>query len=246
MRKHLSIDIGSAVACIISDMHFGSPISNAKAVARVLKREKFEYLVIDGDGFDGANLGRLTRRHWKIFARMAKLQRRGVLVLYIPGNHCPPAALAIMELIGVSVVREVTMVSGAKRIRIEHGDKYDLFCAHPWLTVIGSWVRDIIHTLDFHGKLAAEVVSWFDRKNKLAERVRDGAVKAATARGDDLVICGHSHAPEVLLKPDGASYANSGSFVDGGDSYLTVKDGVPQLHYARDLKVAEHPVSMVE
>jgi UDP-2,3-diacylglucosamine pyrophosphatase LpxH len=245
MKNHIEIDIGSAVVNVVSDMHFGALISNAKAVARVLKREKFSILIVDGDGFDDRNLGKLTRRHWKIIARMAKLKRRGVREFYIPGNHCPPAALAVMELIGVEVVKEITLISGGKRVRIEHGHKHDLFCAHPWITVVGTWVRDIIHLLDFRGDISAKVVSWFDRKNNLAARVRNGAIKAATDRGDDLVICGHSHAPEVFLNPNGASYANSGSFVDGCDSYLVVQNGEVQLRYARDLKVAETPEHVV-
>ena len=113
---------------------------------------------------------------------------------------------------------------------------------------MGSWVRDLIHALDFHGKLAAKIVSWFDRKNNLAARVREGAVKAATARGNNMVICGHSHAAEVVVNTDGASYANSGSFVDGGDSYIILRDGEAHIRYAHDLKpeVAEKPVTMVE
>ena len=41
-------------------------------------------------------------------------------------------------------------------------------------------------------------------------------------------------------------HANSGSFVDGSDTYLMVKDGEVKLRYARDLKVADKPLPMVK
>jgi len=46
---------------VISDVHLGSPVSRVKSLAKVLKSEKYDHLIINGDLFDSSAIHRYKK-----------------------------------------------------------------------------------------------------------------------------------------------------------------------------------------
>ena len=71
---------------VISDIHLGSPVSKVKSLAKVLKNEKYDHLIINGDCFDSKYIERYKKRHWNILSLLRKISKKKK-VTFILGNH---------------------------------------------------------------------------------------------------------------------------------------------------------------
>lgn len=71
---------------VISDVHLGSPVSRVKALAKVLRNEKYGHLIINGDLFDNKYIERYKKRHWNILSLIRKISKKKK-VTFILGNH---------------------------------------------------------------------------------------------------------------------------------------------------------------
>ena len=71
---------------VVSDIHLGSPVSKVKTLAKVLKNEKYDHLVINGDLFDNRFIHRYKKRHWNILSLIRKISKKKK-VTFILGNH---------------------------------------------------------------------------------------------------------------------------------------------------------------
>ena len=60
---------------VVSDIHLGSPVSKVKALAKVLKNEKYSHLIINGDLFDSKNIHRYKKGHWNILSLIRKVSK---------------------------------------------------------------------------------------------------------------------------------------------------------------------------
>ena len=61
------------------------------------------------------------------------------------------------------------------------------------------------------------------------EKIEAGAVRYAERRGCDAVCCGHTHLPRVS-EVGPVAYYNGGSWTEKPCHYLTLADGVVELH----------------
>ncbi len=223
-------------AVIVSDIHLGCPNCQARQVAALLEQIvegdlATARLILNGDVFDSIDFRRLGKNHWKVLSLIRKLSDQ-IEIVWLAGNHDGSPEI-ISHLLGVTVQEEYVLESGPERLLILHGHVFDDFIeAHPFLT----WVADTIYRF----------LQWLDRTHsfarwakhgsktflRCANKVADGAVGRARKRGCTAAICGHTHA--ALAQTDQAiPYFNSGCWTELPCSYLTVREGIVELHTFR-------------
>ena len=82
-------------AIVISDIHLGSNVCQAKTLASFLSRIELgetdtDTLIINGDLFDSWDFRKLKKDHWKILSQIRKISDI-IKVIWISGNHDGPA-----------------------------------------------------------------------------------------------------------------------------------------------------------
>ena len=230
-------EIRSDRMVVISDLHLGNPFSNAKRkVIPFLKwasRHGYD-VCINGDGLEiaQANFTKVAFEVPEFFRILREISNRGREIYYVSGNH-DIALEHFLEDWGVMKVSPfLNVVSGAKRIRIEHGHIYDpFFVKHPFL------YETLTHFAGYLLKIAPNVYKvWisFERfKSRLRARktgilgepphFREAAVELSR-RGFDAVVFGHTHHPGTNELENGARYYNAGSWMLK-PHYVLIEDG---------------------
>jgi UDP-2,3-diacylglucosamine pyrophosphatase LpxH len=219
-------------AIIISDVHLGSGVCQAKKLTEFLtlietNQIKTSRLIVNGDLFDSWDFRKLKKSHWKVLSHIRKISKHKHVV-WINGNHDGPAEI-VSHLIGVDFLEEYHLTSGLKKILILHGDKFDEFIAdYPVLTKIADNLYRFIQKMDrsfYLARLAKKSSKTFMRN---AEVIEKKSTAYARKNGFDLVCCGHVH---LGSKNDEKGYYNSGCWVELPSSYLEVKKGEILLKY---------------
>lgn len=229
---------------VISDIHFGSCVSQAKLLEDTLKQFEFEYLVMNGDIFEDLNLEKVTQGQWRTIGFIGKLIRQGVTVVSIRGNH--DWSMVHMNALGIKWRKQFVL-----RHRYEgrpatygflHGHQFDSFwMTWRWFGTVVTWVfNSIIQPLDRHFIIGR----WLKKSSKtwlrLSEQVADGAIRYAARRHWDVVMCGHTH--HAYKKEDARSgivYYNDGSWTEKPCGLITIDhDG-----YVRQHVIEESPTS---
>lgn len=220
-------------AVIISDLHLGSPICQAKQLHAFLHmlREDIPIvrnLILNGDVFDSWDFRRLCHHQWKVLSDLRKMAKRSHVV-WVNGNHDGPADI-VSHLLGVDVVEQFILESGDKKILVLHGHQFDKFLTdHPILTWIGDLIYWGLQKIDksfYWAKFAKMSSKTFLR---CAQVVQDKATAIAEEKGCNAVCCGHTH--YALACPGDISYYNSGCWTELPCTYLTVQDGNINLHH---------------
>ncbi len=231
----------------LSDIHLGSRACQATRLLDFLKHYECEMIFLLGDIVDFWSLKRVV--HWPsshntVVQKMLRLARRGVKILYIPGNHDE----ALRDYLGASfgnirVKKDyIHVAADGNRYALLHGDQYDQVttCAR-WLSVLGDVFYNLLVDLN-------RVLSWIRRKlgasghwslADYAKRKVQGAAtfisgferalaRHGTALGVDGVICGHIHTP-ALKQVDDILYLNCGDWVDNCTAIVEHPDGRMEL-----------------
>jgi UDP-2,3-diacylglucosamine pyrophosphatase LpxH len=218
-------------AVIISDIHLGSEVCQAKKVRDFLGLiEQGQIatgeIVVNGDLFDSWDFRKLKGSHWKVLSQMRSLAKSKHIV-WINGNHDGPAEI-ISHLIGVEFVEEYTLTSGDRKILIIHGDKFDNFISkYPLLTKLVDKAYRAIQRIDrsfYLARLAKRSSKTFMR---CSDQIMHRAKSYGQRKGVDAVCCGHTHLAAQDL--NGIHYHNSGCWTESPCHYLTVKDGSVRL-----------------
>jgi UDP-2,3-diacylglucosamine pyrophosphatase LpxH len=225
-------------AVILSDIHLGSDNCQAKNVVSLLERVAEGELptarvILNGDVFDSIDFRRLNKHHWKVLSLLRKLSD-DLEITWLCGNHDGSAEI-ISHLLGVRVMDEFVLESGPARILILHGHVFDDFLdSHPILTWMADCVYCFLQWIDsthYFAKLAKRGSKTFLR---CAKKIEDCSVEHARRKGCTVVCCGHTHAA-VARENEHVSYYNSGCWTELPCHYLTVRDGVVQLHAYADV-----------
>lgn len=220
-------------AVILSDVHLGSDLCRAKELCRFLNQVRrgrlpTRLLILNGDVFDSHDFRRLGKHHWKVLSLIRKLSD-DLRIIWVCGNHDGPADV-ISPLLGVEVQDEYVLDTGGRRALVLHGHRFDNFInEHPMLTVLSDAGYWLLQKIDGSHKLAR----WAKRKSKMfvrcVSKIREGAIACARGRNIPLVCCGHTHQAETV-HVDGVTYHNSGCWTESPSTYLTVADGVIEMH----------------
>ncbi len=215
----------------VSDIHLGTRGSRADLLLDFLGRVDCETLYLVGDIFDGWRL----RKSWYwnesfdlVLRQVMAMARRGVRVVYIPGNH--DEALRDwfgLEIAGISLLPEaVHEAADGRRFLVIHGDQFDGVIRYAkFLAYLGDWAYDTALYLNRIFNAARRrlgypywsLSQWLKRQVKGAVKAIDrfeGALAGeAKRRGLQGVICGHIHHAE--MRPvNGVLYMNTGDWVE--------------------------------
>lgn len=220
-------------AVIISDIHLGSDNCQARQLTRFLEgilhgEMLTSKLILNGDVFDSIDFRRLKKNHWKVLSLLRKLSDR-IEILWINGNHDGPAEI-VSHLLGVEVRDEMILESGAKRILLHHGHRFDDFIDnHPILTAFADLFYRLLQKID----QSHHVAKLAKRKSKIflrcTRKIEEKSIEFAKKRGCAVVCCGHTH-HGMANETGSIAYFNSGSWTEKPCQYLTVHNGSIELH----------------
>jgi len=242
-------------AIVISDLHLGSDVCQAKQLVRFLDTIKDDLLaarelILNGDVFDSWDFRRLKKNHWKVLSIIRSLSDH-VKIVWITGNHDEPAdASTVAHLIGAEIVERYIFESGHKRMLIFHGHIFDNFISkHPIVTHVVDFFYSLLHKIDKSFRLSRWAKHTSKTFLRCSAKIETEARKYAVKLGCDTVLCGHTHL-ERSSTSDGIAYYNSGSWCEAPCTYLTIADGSVQVHHygddpASDAVASEmpHPLS---
>ena len=225
-------------AIIISDLHLGSEVCQAKLLVDFLQeinagKIKTKELVLNGDVFDSWDFRRLKKNHWKVLSELRKLSDH-VHVVWINGNHDGPAEI-ISHLLGVDVAEEYIFASGEKQILALHGDRFDKFiAAHPILTRIADrfykWMQKI------HIYWASRAKRCSKTFLRCSELIEQRAIEYAKKQNCDIVCCGHTHLAVSHEGHDRAGYYNSGCWTELPCTFIVIHEGDVQVFKYQELE----------
>ena len=220
-------------AVIISDLHLGSGVCQAKPLVDFLegvhlRRLRTQRLILNGDVFDSIDFRRLRKSHWKVLSLLRKLSDE-IEVVWVCGNHDGTADI-VSHLLGLEVVDEIVVPSGDKKVLFLHGHQFDQFIdRYPTATRLADGLYRLIQRIDRSHRFAKMAKRRSKTFLRSTEKIRAGAVNRAKELGADVVCCGHTHLP-VAFPDDPLPYFNSGCWTEKPCHFLTLADGVVTLH----------------
>ncbi len=252
-------------AIFISDIHLGTKGCKADFLLDFLKHCESEHLFLVGDIVDGWRLKRSwywPQAHNDVVQKLLRKARKGVKVVYVPGNHDEPFRdYCGVHFGGVEVLPDaIYETPEGKRYLITHGDAFDgIVRYHRWLALLGdwaygtaltvnTWVNRIRRRLGFsYWSLSAYLKLKVKNAVQFIGDFERAVAEEARRRGVDGVICGHIHHAE-MRDIDGVLYMNDGDWVESCTALVEHFDGRFEiLHWAalRSLPI-DQPVKVSE
>jgi UDP-2,3-diacylglucosamine pyrophosphatase LpxH len=226
----------------LSDVHLGTRGCQAGLLLDFLKHNDAATIYLVGDMIDGWQLKNgwyWPQAHNDVVQKLLRKVRKGVRVIYVPGNHDEFARDYIGSVFGGVEVADHAyhMTADKKRLLIVHGDQFDIVVKHArWLAFLGDWaytfalwsnrwLNKIRRKLGFtYWSLSA----WAKLKVKNAVNFigafEAALVEAARRHNADGVVCGHIH-HAVIRDIGGITYVNIGDFVESCTAVAEHDDG---------------------
>lgn len=246
-------------AVFISDIHLGTRGCRADFLLDFLRRVDCESLYLVGDVVDGWRL----RKSWywtpefdEVLREILALARRGVEVVYIPGNHDEMFREWLgLEIAGIRLAREaVHDAADGRRFLVIHGDEFDGVIRYAkFLAFLGDWAYDWAVYLNRHFNAARRrlgypywsLSQWLKRQVKGAvkaiDRFETALATEAKRRGLDGVICGHIHHAEMRTV-QGVLYMNDGDWVESCTALVEHANGQFELlDWSRENRLSYWP-----
>lgn len=230
----------------LSDLHLGSRHTRTRELVEFLELVEVERVFLVGDIIDGWALQRSPywcKDHQDVVDWVLGQLRRGIEVIYVPGNHDEFARrFAGLSMGPLSVVREtVHRTADGRSYLVLHGDEFDgIIRIAPWLSHLGARLYALLLSLNgivnrvrkALGRDYWSLSAFLKHRTKRAvQHMADfSGVVAARARQAqvDGVICGHIHHAESRTL-DGLHYVNLGDWVESCTAAVEWPDGRIEL-----------------
>ena len=209
---------------LISDIHLGSPMCQARELHDFLNSIRVKKLILAGDIFDDLKFNRLQHWHWQVLSRIRKISDH-CQVIWLRGNHDTVSARTLSHLLGVEVTYHHEWTSCGKRFFTVHGDRWDTFIyKHRRLTAMYGAVYDLFQEVNSHG--TRRFSRWIKRHvpilRRNSEAVKMGAFRFANAKGYDAIFCGHTHMA-LLERRDEIVYGNDGTWQSDDPHFIGIR-----------------------
>jgi UDP-2,3-diacylglucosamine pyrophosphatase LpxH len=226
----------------ISDVHLGTKGCQAELLLDFIRHVECDTLYLVGDIIDGWKLRNgwyWPQAHNDVVQKILRLARKGVNVIYVPGNHDEMVRdFCGVHFGGVVVARDaIHEAADGKRYLVVHGDEFDGVVQHAkWLALLGDYAyRALIATntlfnrarrrLGFgYWSLSAYLKTRVKNALQFIENFEAAVADEARRRGVDGVICGHIHKAEIR-DIDGIAYINDGDWVESCTALVEHADG---------------------
>ncbi len=232
----------------LSDLHLGTRAAQAELLLDFLKYHEAETIYLVGDIVDGWRLKKgwyWPQAHNDVVQKFLRKVRKGVRVIYIPGNHDEFARnYTGLTFGGIEVVSEALhRTADDKKIIVMHGDQFDIVvCNARWLAYLGDWAYRVAISTNtwintarrLSGMSYWSLSAWAKMKVKNAVNFIGDFEKTlaleAKRKNADGVICGHIH-HATIKQIDGALYINTGDFVESCSAVVEHEDGHFEIIY---------------
>ena len=229
----------------ISDVHLGTRTSNAAALLEFLRDYECEQLYVVGDLIDIWSLRRgryWPQQHNDVIQKILRKARKGVPVIFIPGNHDE----FVNEFGGaygnISIQpHAIHDLADGRRMLVIHGHELDTVVQNAkWLAYIGDVGYQFLLSLN-------PAINFVRRKFGLGywslsayakKRVKDAVnfigefekavVRYAEKFSVDAVLCGHIHSAG-FRQFGHVAYYNCGDWVESCTALVEHKDGALEL-----------------
>ncbi|HEX3494438.1 MAG TPA: UDP-2,3-diacylglucosamine diphosphatase [Methylocella sp.] len=215
----------------LSDVHLGTRGCQAELLLDFLKYNDAATIYLVGDMIDGWQLK--NRWYWPqahndVVQKLLRKVRKGVRVIYVPGNHDEFARDYIGSVFGGVEVVDHThhMTADKKRLLVIHGDQFDIVVKHArWVAFLGDWAYQVaLWSNRWFNKIRRKLgftywslSAWVKLKVKNAVNFigafEVALAEAARRHNADGVVCGHIH-HAVIRDIGGITYVNTGDFVE--------------------------------
>jgi UDP-2,3-diacylglucosamine pyrophosphatase LpxH len=238
----------------ISDVHLGTRGCQAGALLDFLRTHDFETLYLVGDLIDIWSLRR--RRYWPqshndVVQKLLRKARKGMRLVYVPGNHDEFVAGFPGEFGNVEIVpRALHHLSDGRKILVIHGHELDTVVRNMgWLAHAGDvgyqillqanhpvhWVRHRLGLAPW--SLSAYVKSRVKNAVNFIGNFEEAVARYAADAGACSVLCGHIHMPSIR-KIGETGYYNCGDWVEHCTALVESFDGRIKLLRVGDSSAA--------
>jgi UDP-2,3-diacylglucosamine pyrophosphatase LpxH len=226
----------------ISDVHLGARGSQADQLLDFLRHHDADTIYLVGDIIDGWALKSgwyWPQSHNDLVQKILRKARKGVRVIYVPGNHDEfLRSYYGTHAGGVEVVEQV-IHEGAdgRRYLVIHGDIFDLVVQNArWLAHLGDKAYDFAIRMNrwvnagrrLFGFPYWSLSQWAKLKVKNAVNYigafEETLAGEARRHGADGVICGHIHYA-TIRDQEGIRYMNCGDWVESCTAIAEHDDG---------------------
>jgi len=230
----------------ISDVHLGTRGSQAAALLDFLKHYHADTIYLVGDIVDGWRLK--ASWHWPsehnvVVQKLLRQARKGVRIVYVPGNHDEFLRDYCGDKFGgVELVEEaICQLSDGRKALILHGDKFDMVVRNmKWLAHLGDWAYDLAifvnRYVNFfrrqfglpYWSFSAAAKSKVKKAVNFISAFEEAVVADAKRQNADVVICGHIH-HAADRRIGHIQYLNCGDWVESRTAIAEHQDGSLEL-----------------
>jgi UDP-2,3-diacylglucosamine pyrophosphatase LpxH len=192
-----------------SDLHLGHKYCDVNGIESVIGKFKAgDKVAVNGDFFDLQYMPLLdiVRANFEIVHNIYPH-----LDYYVPGNHDFEFSKlnGIEMLIPQIIYPETILTFDGMKVLVVHGHLFGYFA---WYFKTVERFYDVKGFRKFSKWMAKNsILSLCARGERCSFGMKEDVIKYATMRGFDAVVCGHSHAPEIVHMPNGLIYLNPGS-----------------------------------
>lgn len=229
-------------AVFLSDIHLGARGCQAELLLDFIRELECDTLYLVGDIIDGWKMKSglyWPQAHNDVVQKILRLARKGVNVIYVPGNHDDRVRdFCGVHFGGVVVARDaIHEAADGKRYLVTHGDEFDgVVTQAKWLAFLGDWSYRALLRLNTswnlirrrmgfgYWSLSAFVKLKVKNALQFIENYEAAVAGEARRRGVDGVICGHIHKAE-MRDMDGILYINDGDWVESCTAAVEHFDG---------------------
>lgn len=214
---------------IVSDLHLGTPASQAEHLLSLLQSTSFKRLILLGDVFEDGDLKRLNRKHWELLSYIRALTNPNLHkeVIWVRGNHDLAISRAVSPIVGVKLVEQyIWRYNGVQYLAI-HGDQFDYYMSqHRVITSTISKGYSYIRSFYFGN---ATITALFDKIHNSLLRPRSrfarAAARYALEKNASVVFCGHTHdvfSKTVTFGSKNITYHNVGCWTKLPATYAVI------------------------
>lgn len=235
----------SCRAAWISDVHLGTRASNVGALLQFLRDYDCDKLYIVGDLIDVWQLRRgifWPQQQNDVIQKILRKARKGVPVVYIPGNHDEFVSAFCGSYGNISIQKHaIHKMATGQRILIIHGHELDTVVQNAkWLAFAGDVGYQFLLSLNpainfFRHRLG---LGYWSLSAYAKKRVKDAVnfigefekavVRYAEKFSVDAVLCGHIHSASIH-QFGRVTYYNCGDWVESCTALVERHDGTIEL-----------------
>ena len=147
-RMNISQKPGKYRSLFISDVHLGTRAAQAELLLDFLRHNEADTIYLVGDIVDGWRLKSgwyWPQAHNDVAQKLLRKARKGVRIVYVPGNHDEFARDYVGHTFGgIEVVdRIVHETADGRKFLVIHGDQFDVVVRHArWIAFLGDWAYE--------------------------------------------------------------------------------------------------------